>query len=93
MNSAPPAAPGRRPYTLDRVVRLVLTALGVIGAIWLIDILSSVLLPFVVAWLIAYLLEPMVQYNCKLLRIRKRLIPCLSLSSSAYCCCRRCRFL
>lgn len=56
MNSAPPAAPGRRPYTLDRVVRLVLTALGVIGAIWLIDILSSVLLPFVVAWLIAYLL-------------------------------------
>ena len=77
MNSAPPAAPGRRPYTLDRVVRLVLTALGVIGAIWLIDILSSVLLPFVVAWLIAYLLEPMVQYNCKLLRIRKRLIPVL----------------
>jgi len=55
----------------------VLTALGVIGAIWLIDILSSVLLPFVVAWLIAYLLEPMVQYNCKLLRIRKRLIPVL----------------
>lgn len=77
MNSAPPAAPGRLPYTLDRVVRLVLTALGVIGAIWLIDILSSVLLPFVVAWLIAYLLEPMVQYNCKLLRIRKRLIPVL----------------
>ena len=52
MNSTPPAAPGRRPYTFDRVVRLVLSALGVIGAIWLIDILSSVLLPFVVAWLI-----------------------------------------
>ena len=30
MNSTPPAAPGRRPYTFDRVVRLVLSALGVI---------------------------------------------------------------
>lgn len=75
MNSTPPAAPGRRPYTFDRVVRLVLTALGVIGAIWLIDILSSVLLPFVVAWLISYLLEPMVQNNKKLLRTRGRVIP------------------
>ena len=75
MNSTPPAAPGRRPYTFDRVVRLVLSALGVIGAIWLIDILSSVLLPFVVAWLIAYLLEPLVQYNRKLLRVRRRVPP------------------
>lgn len=75
MNSTPPAAPGRRPYTFDRVVRLVLSALGVIGAIWLIDILSSVLLPFVVAWLIAYLLEPLVQYNRKLLRVRRRVLP------------------
>lgn len=75
MNSTYPAAPGRRPYTFDRVVRLVLSALGVIGAIWLIDILSSVLLPFVVAWLIAYLLEPLVQYNRKLLRVRRRVLP------------------
>ncbi len=75
MNSTPPAAPGGRPYTFDRVVRLVLSALGVIGAIWLIDILSSVLLPFVVAWLIAYLLEPLVQYNRKLLRVRRRVLP------------------
>ena len=75
MNSTPPAAPGRRPYTFDRVVRLVLSALGVIGAIWLIDILSSVLLPFVVAWHIAYLLEPLVQYNRKLLRVRRRVLP------------------
>ena len=75
MNSTYPAAPGRRPYTFDRVVRLMLSALGVIGAIWLIDILSSVLLPFVVAWLIAYLLEPLVQYNRKLLRVRRRVLP------------------
>lgn len=75
MNSTYPAAPGRRPYTFDRVVRLVLSALGVIGAIWLIDLLSSVLLPFVVAWLVAYLLEPLVQYNRKLLRVRRRVLP------------------
>ena len=39
---------------------------------WLVDILRSVLLPFLVAWLIAYLLEPFVQYNRRLLRIRGR---------------------
>lgn len=64
-----------RPYTFDRVVRLVITALGVLAAIWLVDALRHVLLPFLVAWLIAYLLEPFVQYNCRLLGMRRRLVP------------------
>lgn len=64
-----------RPYTFDRVVRLVITALGVLAALWLVDALRHVLLPFLVAWLIAYLLEPFVQYNCRLLGMRRRLVP------------------
>ncbi len=65
----------RRPYTFDRVVRMVLTLAVVLGAIWLINILSSVLLPFLVAWLVAYILEPFVQYNKRLLGVKKRWLP------------------
>ncbi len=64
-----------RPYTFDRVVRLVISTLGVLLAVWLVGALSDVLLPFVVAWLIAYMLEPFVQYNRRLLRVRRRLLP------------------
>lgn len=64
-----------RPYTFDRVVRMVITVLGAVAVIWLINILKSVLLPFLVAWLIAYMLEPFVQYNKRLLRVRRRILP------------------
>ena len=64
-----------RPYTFDRVVRLLIAGGGIVLAVWLINILKSVLLPFLVAWLIAYMLEPFVQYNMRLLNTRKRLLP------------------
>ncbi|MDE6486412.1 MAG: AI-2E family transporter [Muribaculaceae bacterium] len=64
-----------RPYTFDRVVRLVISTLGILAALWLVNTLRDVLLPFLVAWLIAYLLEPFVQYNRRLLRVRKRYLP------------------
>ena len=54
---------GRRPFTFDRVVRLIITLGMVVAAMWLINRLSGVLLPFLVAWLMAYLLEPFVQRN------------------------------
>ena len=69
-----PQAPAR-PYTFDRVVRILITIATVISAIWLVDILKSVLLPFLVAWLIAYMLEPFVQYNRRLLGVKKRWLP------------------
>ncbi|MDE6176753.1 MAG: AI-2E family transporter [Paramuribaculum sp.] len=62
----------RQPYTLDRVVRLVITVVLVIVAIWLVNILKGVLLPFLVACLIAYLFEPMVQFNRRMLHLRGR---------------------
>lgn len=65
----------QRPYTFDRVVRMVLTAAGVVLALWLVNTLRAVLLPFLVAWLIAYMLEPFVQYNRRLLRVRSRILP------------------
>ncbi len=65
----------RRPYTFDRVVRLVISLILIGSAIWLIDYLKGVLLPFCVAWLIAYMLEPFVQFNKKLIRAKGRLWP------------------
>lgn len=63
---------GRRPYTLDRVVRLLISVAFVVGAIWLIDKLHGVLLPFLVAWVIAYVLEPVVQFNKRIFKLKKR---------------------
>ncbi|MDE6207330.1 MAG: AI-2E family transporter [Muribaculaceae bacterium] len=64
-----------RPYTFDRVVRLVITVLSIAAAYWLISTLKSVLLPFLVAWLIAYILEPFVQSNKRLLGVHNRWLP------------------
>lgn len=65
-------AGGRRPYTLDRVVRLLISVAFVVGAVLLVDKLRGVLLPFLVAWVIAYVLEPIVQFNKRVFRLRKR---------------------
>lgn len=67
--------PVSRPYTFDRVVRLLIAAGGIMLALWLVNTLKSVLLPFMVAWLIAYMLEPFVQYNMRLLNTRRRFLP------------------
>lgn len=62
----------RQPFTFDRVVRMVIVIALIMGAVWLINILKDVLLPFLVASLIAYLFEPFVQHNRRLLHLRGR---------------------
>lgn len=70
----------RKPYTLDRTVRIVFSVIGMVAALWLLNVLKGVLLPFLVACLVSYMLEPVVQFNKKLTRSRKRLLPvCLTL--------------
>ena len=64
--------PNRQPYTFDRVVRMLIGLALLLGIIWLINILKGVLLPFCVACLIAYMFEPFVQYNRRLLHLRGR---------------------
>lgn len=59
----------RKPYTFDRVVRIVIALLVVAAGLWLVNRLSGVLLPFLIGWLIAYLLYPLVlffQHKCRL---------------------------
>ncbi len=64
----------RQPFDLDRTVRLVITVLIIAGLVWLINALRGVLLPFCVACLLAYLMEPFVQYNRRLLHLKGRIV-------------------
>lgn len=63
-----------RPYTFDRVVRMLITLAMVAAAVWLINVLRDVLLPFCVAALISYFLEPLVQFVRRLLHLRGRAV-------------------
>ena len=67
----------RRPYTFDRVVRIVLTAIGIIGTLYLINRLKDALLPFLVAWLLAYLIQPLVQFIQFKMKVRNRMLAIL----------------
>ena len=49
-------------YTFDRVVRLVIALVVIIGLALLVNRLSGVLLPFLIGWLLAYLVHPLVKF-------------------------------
>lgn len=61
-----------RPYTFDRVVRILIgiTVLIVLGL--LINELRNVLLPFAIGWLLAYLFHPIVLFFQNKLKIKNR---------------------
>lgn len=65
----------RTPYTFDRVMRIFFSSCGILIAIYLLYVLRGVLLPFMVAMLLAYMMEPIVLWNRKWLRCRKRFFP------------------
>ncbi|MBF0527663.1 MAG: AI-2E family transporter [Deltaproteobacteria bacterium] len=47
-------------YTFDRVIRIAITAGLLVGLVWLLEYLSDVLIPFAVALLLAYMINPLV---------------------------------
>ncbi|MCU4157620.1 AI-2E family transporter [Carboxylicivirga sp. A043] len=61
-----------RPYTFDRVVRMILTALAFGAILYVVNLLKNVLGPFIIAIFIAYLLDPMVNFVQNKIRIRHR---------------------
>lgn len=65
----------KRPITFDRVIRVLVGLAITAVCIWLIDVLKDVLLPFCVACLLSYLLEPVVEFQQRHLRLRHRVIP------------------
>jgi predicted PurR-regulated permease PerM len=53
---------------------MVLSMAIIVGILMLVERLSGVLLPFFIAWLIAYLLYPLVKFFQYTLRLRNRLL-------------------
>ncbi len=63
-----------KPFTFDRVIRLIIGLTVLVLLFLLLKRLSNVLLPFIVAWLLAYMLDPIVRFFQYRLRLRNRLI-------------------
>lgn len=64
----------RNPITFDRFIRGILVLVGIALAIYLINFLSGVLLPFAVAMLLAYLTFPLVKFLQIKCRLKNRLV-------------------
>ncbi|HNZ81372.1 MAG TPA: AI-2E family transporter [Bacteroidales bacterium] len=63
-----------KPYTFDRVVRIVIALLVITGLGLLIYRLSAVLLPFLVAWFLAYFIRPAVLFFQHKLKLKNRVL-------------------
>ncbi|OAV70370.1 putative permease [Bacteroidales bacterium Barb6] len=63
-----------KPFTFDRVMRILFTLLAVGGIVYLITLLRNALLPFLIAWLPAYLMQPVVKFFQYRLRLKSRLL-------------------
>ena len=64
----------KKPYTFDRVVRILIGIAILVAAFLLIRRLSTVLLPFVVGWLLAYILNPIVEFFQYKLKFKNRVL-------------------
>lgn len=64
----------RKKITFDSFIRAVILGAIIIGALMLLKRLSGVLLPFFLAWLIAYLIYPLVSFFQHKLRLKNRII-------------------
>ena len=67
----------RKKITFDSFIRGVILGLIIIGVLILIEHLSGVLLPFFIAWLIAYLIYPLVTFFQYKLRLKYRIVSIL----------------
>ncbi len=64
--------------TFDSFIRGTISILIIIGILYLVNYLSSVLLPFFIAWLIAYLAYPMVTFFQYKLKVKNRAVSILT---------------
>lgn len=59
-------------FTFDKTVKLIIAVAIIVFSVWLIGILKNVLLPFCLACLLSYILEPLVESNQRLMDLKKR---------------------
>lgn len=65
------------PITFDRMARWCIVAVCIVCAYFVLHYLSAVLLPFVIAWLFAYLLYPLVHFIQYRLKVKVRALSIL----------------
>ncbi len=68
----------QKEITFDRFIRWIISAGAVIAVLYLLNKLSGVLLPFFVAWIVAYLTYPMVIFFQHKLHFRSRVVSILT---------------
>jgi len=66
-----------RPYTFDRVVRLLIGLTILVALAFLLNELRTVLLPFAIGWLLAYLFHPVVLFFENKLKVKNRVLSIL----------------
>ena len=64
----------RKKITFDSFIRGSIGCVLVVGILMLVERLSGVLLPFFIAWLIAYMVYPLVKFFQYKLRLKSRII-------------------
>jgi len=67
-----------KPFTFDRVVRLIIGVVIALVIIYALHYFKQVLLPFFVAWLLAYLIYPMVKFVQFKLRFKNHILSVLT---------------
>ena len=68
-----------KPFTFDRVMRIVFGIALISGLVYLVTLLRNALLPFLIAWLLAYMMQPFVKFfQCKL-GLRSRVLSIIAL--------------
>ena len=60
----------QKEFTFDRVIRILITLSIIVGIIWLIGYLSDVLLPFFIALILAYMMNPFVNWLQRFVKAR-----------------------
>lgn len=68
----------RKKITFDSFIRTIFCGIIIIGVLMLFKRLSGVLLPFFIAWLVAYLIYPLVTFFQHKLRLKSRILSILA---------------
>lgn len=71
-----------KPFTFDRVVRILFSILIVGVIVYLIAILRTALLPFLIAWLLAYILQPFVGFFQYKVGLKNRILSIIAVMLS-----------
>jgi len=63
-----------KPFTFDRVIRIVFGVIGIAFLLYMITLLRNALLPFLIAWLLAYMTQPLVKFFQHKLKFNSRVL-------------------